>query len=327
MCSKCHTVHEKPTGKHCQWFDIEEPAVAPQTQQPQPPPPFEMAEAFRQLTATIEGMGSRLKDLESASESRAAQGDTPQPSQQPEPDVEPQASGVPTVRELRANAALNREVQRRLADLEMADDFDNAQAGTTTQRTRGKRSGAARTVQDSIVNDIDWPHFHIYSPPGAEPTTYAGLSVPEFAYGYLHMVDQQGAKFDREIMWDLLKMIMEDASEYPWANVKNFFWILGSHIENDRAKWADTELIQKLRAKHAQKYELPTIKQSAQAPEKAKCCGPYQKGVCTEKADHAGLRHICAHCVKVKAGNYPHPERDCRRKLSIEPPKNEKGGE
>ena len=58
------------------------------------------------------------------------------------------------------------------------------------------------------MNDIDWPHLHIYTPPGAEPMTFERLSMPEFVYGFMHMVDQTEARFDRRVMWNVLKLLL-----------------------------------------------------------------------------------------------------------------------
>ena len=235
---------------------------------------------------------------------------------------------IPTARELRRDYEVGREVNRRLAELELDDEaISGARHGSI--RTRGKRSGAARTVQDTVLRDIDWPHFHIYTAPGAEPMTFERLTVPEFVYGFQHMVDQPDSRLDRRVMWDILKGLMEDASEYPWHNVKNFFWVVGSHVENGRLEWADTVPIQQLRVKHAQKHDPPVKKQStpAASSEKLRYCGPYQRGNCQEKADHAGLKHICAYCYRVKSAQFPHPEAECRRKNTDEVPKNARGGE
>ena len=244
--------------------------------------------------------------------------------------ISPQRTGhgIPSMQQLRRDIEIGREVNRRLAEMGLQDDLDEPMR-TASQRSRGKRSGAARTVQDSVINDIDWPHFHIYSQPGADPMTYTRLTVPEFVYGFLHMVDQPESKFDRQVMWDILKAMMEDATEYPWPNVRNYFWIVGSHVENDRLKWSDHDEIQRLRAKHAQKHELVAIKASttARPTEKLRCCGPYQKGQCPEKFEHGGFKHICAYCYRTKSTPYPHSELNCRRKNTDEQPKNVKGGE
>ena len=125
---------------------------------------------------------------------------------------------VPSVRELRSDYNVKREVNRRLAELDMEED-EAEPSRTASRRTRSKRSGAAKTVQDKVVRDIDWPHFHIYTQPDAEPMTFAGLSIPEFTYGFLHMVDQPDANFDRGMMWSLL--ILRSAIMEKWINSLN----------------------------------------------------------------------------------------------------------
>ena len=234
---------------------------------------------------------------------------------------------LPSLRELRRNYEVGREVNRRLADLDFDDDTEGgARRGV---RRRGKRSGAARTVQDTVLRDIDWPHFHVYTPPGAEAMTFERLSVQEFVYGLMHMVDQPDAGLDRQTMWEVLKGMMEDAIEFPWQNVRDFYWVVSSHIENNRLEWSDTDKIQKLRAKHAQKHETPAKKQPAQAAqsEKIRYCGPFQNGSCQERADHAGQRHICAYCFRTKRLQCTHSETECRRKVTDEQAKNAKGGD
>ena len=202
-----------------------------------------------------------------------------------------------------------------LREVDLDDDWADTPRHAAG-RARGKRSGAARTVQDKVLRDIDWPHFHIYTPPGEDPMTFEKLSITEFVYEYLQMVDQPEARFDQQVMWDLLKMIMEDATEYPWPNVINFFLILGSQIENERLHWSDAGAIAKLRSKHAQKREVVVKKESVVAPsaEKLRYCGPYQRGQCAERGDHAGMKHMCAYCYKMKATPYPHPEAECRHR-------------
>ena len=176
-----------------------------------------------------------------------------------------QQHDIPSVRDLRRDYSVEREVNRRLAELDMDDEVLGPQR-QGTRRARGKRSGVARTIQDKVVRDIDWPHFHIYAQPGAEPMTYERLSIQEFTFGFMQMVDQPDAAFDRQIMWELLKTLMEDATEYPWENVKNFFGVVGSHVENDRMEWSDTDSIAKLRVKHLQKHEVVSVTPVAAAP-------------------------------------------------------------
>ena len=328
-CGACGRTHPKPTGKHCQWPQLGEDTDPPNVAQEVDT--TEVTSALRTLTENIGILTERM----TAMEQKADRNTQPQPIANTDPEgasgtseqqAAPQEKEIPSVRDLRRDYELGREVNRRLAELELDDDDEDA-AKQPTHRTRGKKSGAARTVQDSVLKDIDWPHFHIYTPPGTEPMTFLRLSVQEFTYGFMQMIDRPDARFDRQVMWNLLKDVMEDATEYPWANVLNFFLVVGSNIENDRLRWTDTDEIQKLRIKHSQKHEIVQKKAQQQAPEKPTYCGPYQKGQCPEKGDHAGVRHICAYCLRVNAGQYPHPETNCRRKGVPEVPKNVKGGE
>ena len=331
-CNACNRSHERPTGKHCQWLEQEERVLETE----ETPPPAEnsgLAAALQNLTKQMTTMGDRLGSMEKRFDERPAARDGREhievdEGQQPTPGTSREVRDVPSPRELRRDYEVGRELNRRLPELEAENDFA-ATARQPFQRTRGKRSGAARTVQDTVKRDIDWPHFHIYTAPGADPMTFERLSVQEFVFGYMLMVDQRDSKLDRAVMWNVLKGIVEDATEYPWHNVKNFYWILASHVENERMEWTDDAEIHKLRAKHAQKYEAPNTQQPVQSTqaEKLRYCGPYQKGTCQEKADHAGQKHMCAFCYRAKGAAYPHPELECRRKTSEEASKNGRGGE
>ena len=292
-----------------------------------------LAAALLKLTDQMAAFGNRMGDMEKRFDERTAEAiadehfDSEDESS-PRPSTSRGAAAIPSTTELRRDYEVGRELNRRLAELEAEDDLagNPRPAGI---RTRGKRSGAARTVQDTVKRDIDWPHFHIYTAPGAEPMTYERLSVQEFVFGFMHMVDQQDAKLDRAVMWTILKGIVEDATEFPWDNVKNFYWILASHVENDRMGWADHDQIQRLRVKHAQKHDIPAKKQPEQqtSAEKLRYCGPYQRGACQERGDHAGQKHMCAFCYRAKGTAFPHPEVECRRKSSEEASKNGRGGE
>ena len=241
-CTACMRTHAKPTGKRCPWVDMEQIEEVEDSDEPveQEQVASDLAEAVKGLMSQMEWMGKRMAEMEKArsadngssdSERREGSGAASTSAATAQPDIG--SAGIPSVQELRRDYEVGREVNRRLAEMDMADGPNDIHRGMS-QRTRGKRSGAAKTVQDTVVRDIDWPHFHIYSPPGTEAMTYERLSIQEFTYGYLQMVDQPGAKFDRGVMWDLLKAIMEDAVEYPWSNVRNFFWIVGSQVELGR---------------------------------------------------------------------------------------------
>ena len=200
--------------------------------------------AIEELSKQVKGLSDRMHAVENPQEPAA---ETSSQEKQWDnngrsPEVRGEAA-IPSAREICRDYEVGHEVNCRLAGLGLDDDYGDT-SKSVTQTTRGKKSGAARMVQDTVVNDIDWPHFHIYTSPGAEAMTFEGLSVQEFTFGFMHMIDQPEACFDRQIMWDILKNMIEDATEYPWTNVWNFFWVVGSHVENNRLAWTDTVQIQ-----------------------------------------------------------------------------------
>ena len=327
-CTKCSRSHERPTGKNCRWVaeDIPTPTQTDGVQ------PGELTAAINNLTTTMAAMGQRMLTMEKRLDEKTTtevvlENSVSDDEIAQSAPVSPAHREVPSVRDLRNNIDVGREVDRRLAELEEEDDATGQRLSSV--RIRGKRSGAARTVKDTVINDIDWPHFHIYTSPGADAMTFDRLTIPEFVYGFLHMIDQPDARLDRAVMWDILKGMMEDATEYPWHNVRDFYWVVGSHVENDRLSWTDNVPIQKLRAKHAQKHSISPKKQGTTSTrqQKLRYCGLFQTGNCPEKADHDGQKHMCAYCYKARGTPYSHPESECRRKSGEDQPKNGAGGE
>ena len=118
----------------------------------------------------MEDMGRRMGAIETAEKPEAAQ---PPPQELDEQAEVQETAGaarehdsvIPSVRDLRRDYRLGREVSRRLAELDFDEDFTDPPRNASA-RVRGKRSGAARTVQDKVLRDVDWPHFHIYTPRG-----------------------------------------------------------------------------------------------------------------------------------------------------------------
>ena len=115
----------------------------------------DLAEAVKGLTSQMEWMGKRMAEMENArsadngsshSERREGSGAASTSAATAQPDIS--RAGIPSVQELRRDYEVGREVNRRLTEMDMADGPDDIHRGMS-QRTRGKRSGAAKTVQDT----------------------------------------------------------------------------------------------------------------------------------------------------------------------------------
>ena len=65
------------------------------------------------------------------------------------------------------------------------------------------------------------------------PTQFNELTIAEFVYGFIAMVENPRNDFNRPVMMQLLRDKIMDASLYSWPQVE-IFSIVGSGIEMDR---------------------------------------------------------------------------------------------
>ena len=229
------------------------------------------------------------------------------------------ASGAhATAASLQHDSALQSEVATRLATLLQQPQDDDDYPGLPGKYSKSKKSGRAKTANDFVLCDVDWPHYYVYRGHQRKPAQYEELSIAEFVLGFSHMIlkgKHEGAS--HAAMLQLLCNMMEDASEFGWPSVRNFYAILTNQVEMKRATWTDSLVIQHLRANYAQKYirQNPNTKKPKSAPV---CCTAFQDGSCEHPTDHttdSGLeRHICSYCFRVTGQHYNHAENQCRRK-------------
>ena len=93
---------------------------------------------------------------------------------------------------------LQAKVKARMAELNLmldtgpVDIADHATLlATPGSSARGKKSRRARTADDTVSNDIDWPHFDVYQGPERRAAKHQDLNVQEFVFGYLQCVLSQ----------------------------------------------------------------------------------------------------------------------------------------
>ncbi len=266
---------------------------------------------------------------------------------QPHPD--PAAEGSEdedptdaTPRSLLQDNSLQNKVHARLADLHVAmddSDSDDPESQRPTARNSAgkhpKRLGRAKTADDIIIHEIDWPHFYIFRGPDRRPAKYEDLSLAEFVSGYLSMViEGRESRATKDRMLTHLRELMQDACDYNWVSLRNYHTILMSHFEMDRIYWGNMEAIQQLRQSYAQKYlqGAPVATRvdgrndisgrSWSGGNNMTYCMPYQQGACQLGEDHKPprgflARHICAFCIHETGRPYRHQEKECRRKAAL----------
>ena len=95
---------------------------------------------------------------------------------------------------------LGAHVRARMTDLNLLHDDtsghetsdDEDKKNKATKRGKDKKLGHARTVDDIIVSEIDWPHYHVYRGNERRPAKYAEVTVQEFVFGYLISLEKTG---------------------------------------------------------------------------------------------------------------------------------------
>ena len=92
----------------------------------------------------------------------------------PESDSEiEEAPEVATSKTLRKDATLDKMVKNRMAELKLLTDDESDEDGTTESRKRkSKKSGRAKTVDDIVIREVDWPHYHVYRGPDHRAARY-----------------------------------------------------------------------------------------------------------------------------------------------------------
>ena len=79
---------------------------------------------------------------------------------------------------------LQKQVQKRLEDIDRARDMDNALAATPG--AKGKWSGRAKTLSDVITHEVEWPHYYVAR--ANAPVMYDELTPAEFTAGTIDSI-------------------------------------------------------------------------------------------------------------------------------------------
>ena len=204
---------------------------------------------------------------------------------------------------------------------------NTALAPHTTKGKSTKRSGRAKTADDVVHQDVDWPHFHVYRGQDRQPAEYEQLTVPEFVLGYITslMYDSNTSAKARKL--EHLRELVMDAATYPWSDVRNYHAIVLNQFEMKKLDWGNKDAIQQLRRTYAQiRARGPEngIAVSTAHTQGPPFCLPFQNGRCNKTTDHQTSRgwvqHACAFCLKRTGNAYRHSEHECRRKQAA--PKN-----
>ena len=240
-------------------------------------------------------------------------------------------------------AAATRRAKARLTALGVLGDDDHSDTDSDDEKgakasstLKGKKSGKVKTADHKTKHDIDWPHYYVFR--DAKGVAYEQLTIAEFSFGFHNMIDNAAP---RQQKWLLshFKDLMEDAMQYKWYVVRDFNYVVFQMIETARLNLvpthSDMTKILDLRRQHI--WNKPNAYMSrthtprpdyhhtsrpdyskqqghTAAPHDNTPCEAFQRRACEHMGSHDGVDHVCAYCMKLSAGSFPHPEALCRRK-------------
>ena len=325
MCRKCGEAHLPPTGKKCrrqEEEEVEEEAAGPEDVWP----------LLRQMKKQMDSM---QKSIDDGKKKRVNVVEEEELDSEEE-EGELQAVGgtdVITPATLRSDVRAMERAASRIAQFRELDLDDDDEDTISRGRNNGKKSGSVMVASDNVKKRIDWPHMHVQRMVHGkrENVPYKELKIDEFVYGFLVMLKQPKGKWDKDVMLDILCILMQDSMDFSWDNARSFYENLGLDVESGTKKWQDSGAIMDKRLiqsrtvypKKEEEKEAKKNNNKKTTNGNLRCCALYQRRACEQNRDHHPFSHACAYCAKSTGMAYRHPEEDCFRK-SIEDAKNSK---
>ena len=353
LCKTCGVVHAPPTGKKCRWQEPEpaeedsdnasgseigaEGGESSDLMQLMLQMKQQMDSRDQRMQQQMESIEQRMQRVETGGDSESVGEHQRQPqADSEEPSIEQNTSmDVITPATLRSDVRAMQRAAQRIAQLG-TDDLDDDDYAYGNRRNNGKKSGSLMSAANNIKTRIDWPQMYVsrISAGTRVAINYKELKVEEFVLGYLTMLDAHKEQWDKELMLDILKMLLQDTVDFAWENALNFYQMIGLDVEAGVRKWEDIEVIRQLRLVHSRTV-YPEKKENKEAKkpgnqktttQNLRCCALYQRRACEQNRDHPPFSHACSYCAKSTGMAYRHPEEDCFRK-TLDDSKNSKKGE
>ena len=328
MCKKCGESHGPPTGKHCR-----QARILQDTKE------ADVCGLIPMMAEMREQMATMTREMKQLREARASQEVLESPENEDSSEGEDEGETVETEQQatpasLRRDKRLMRRAAERLALLSMDDSDDDLHRGLSKLRARGKKSGSVMTAADIVVERIDWPHLYVTRVVDGQRKNlvFKDLTLDEFVFGFMSMLDNPRCKLNRRTMETVLKDFMQHSIELSWPNARAFYELVGVDVEKGVLTWDDEVRINNMRTANARASlsqrksvkETPTARPPlTPAPSNMRCCMPYQKRECTQDRDHTPYTHACTYCARGRSAYCRHPEDECMRKAN-DAPKNAK---
>ena len=108
-----------------------------------------------------------------------------------------------------------------------------------------------------VAKTVAWPQESILGGLTKQHISYDQLSLTQFTQGFLRNILDEPDQGAREFMLWYFMDLMEDATDFSWANVKAAHAVLLCEMERGMVTWQDTNRIEHICHAHSQKYSKP----------------------------------------------------------------------
>ncbi|CAH1798711.1 unnamed protein product, partial [Owenia fusiformis] len=198
---------------------------------------------------------------------------------------------------------------------------------------RSKRSGRMRTINDIAKIPVDWPHFYVYRGADCKSATYDTLTVPEFSFGYMEIVNNTENGDIKLRMLEHFQQVMLHTMHYQWDDVRHCHGVILGKIEQGILTWSSDfgryfdsfAKVSRIDQDNKLSKRTATAKPAlgkTKSSDKIYICHAYNNGSCDQASDHNKgnlfLRHACRFCFG-SSGHvnlHRHAESECKSKQS-----------
>ena len=142
---------------------------------------------------------------------------------------------LPCLSTLRSSRQIQRKIDRRISEMQLDSKIEGRDIDL---KNKSKRGG---NVDVLVKRRVAWPQDAILGGVTKQRISYDQLSLTQFVQGFTKNILEESDEKIRQKMLSYMADLMEDASDFCWANAKASHAVLLCEMERGTVWWTDTE--------------------------------------------------------------------------------------
>lgn len=186
------------------------------------------------------------------------------------------------------------------------------------------KSGKERSITDSVVNPIKWPHTGLKCAVAGNNINFQSLDPIYFVAGYLGNLNNDistQARVITKLQIAFLVRLMYFSKIHEWGSVLSYSEAVFNEIERANRSWNDNFYDLEFLLKPISKPSVRSFKSST-GTNQDWFCSNFQRNDCQQTAPHTSffhkdgvhrkVDHFCATCWSLEGVKKPHSSSDCK---------------